>query len=246
LKVDSATGFESLTRVSGRGVTIVRSDMTLRANRVDATNWNKLSGVINATGNVRATSAKGSATAGSATFQNEKINAKGGVIISSDGNTIRGASGQTDLKFQNATLNGGVRAELRDGSTLRANSVVKTGDKIVAVGGATGSFKTKGELGALQFTAPRLESDAGGQNAIATGGVTIKSATGATAKASSAVYDRVKSKVTATGGVVFNDPARGLSQKGDSLVADLKLKQVTIDNVQGQGNSTLFEGKKLF
>jgi hypothetical protein len=37
-----------------------------------------------------------------------------------------------------------------------------------------------------------------------------------------------------------------LRTRGDSLVADLNLKQAKLTNARGQGNTSLFNGKNIF
>ena len=235
----SASGFDGLSRLQGRDVTVSRDGLTLRANSVNAVNWNEKSGVLTATGNVRAQNAGGTATAGAATVRNGQISATGGLEIRSDGSVLRARSGQSDLKFQNATLAGDVRATLPNGATFRANSVRKSGEKIVAQGGAQGVLPSGGNYGNLRISAPRLESPDGGATVSASDGVRIQAANGAWATAQTAIYKRASQKILARGGVVFHDPARRLKQTGDSLSADLRLKEAVIENPRGQASGEL-------
>ena len=235
--------------VSGNEVTIAREGTTLRAAQGTARDWSKNGGTFEGTGGVTVTNARGSARADSATWTGGKdghIEARGNVEIRSDGSVLRGARGNSDAAFRDATMSGDVRADLKDGNTVRAPQVRKSGDKIVATGGAVAQLKTAGELGLLTLRAPRVETTISGQRALASGGVKMKSAEGATASADRATYERATRKVTATGNVVYNDPKKGLSSSGSSLQADLKLQSAVILGARGQSSEKLFDGKPLF
>ena len=235
--------------VSGNDVMIVREGTTLRAARGTARDWSETGGVFEGVGGVTVTSARGRARADSATWtggQNGRIAARGGVEIRADGSVLRGARGDSDAGFRNATLSGDVRADLKDGNTVRAPQVRKSGDDIVATGGAVAQLKTGGQLGLLTLRAPRVETTISGQSALASGGVKMKSAEGATASADRATYERATHKVTATGNVIYNDPKKDLSSSGTSLQADLKLQSAVILGARAQASEKLFDGKSLF
>ena len=251
LRASSANGFDGLANLSGRDVKIVRAGTTLFAPRAKATNWSKDGGVFEGEGGVRATNARGTVTADSATWSGgEKgtIVAQGGVVIRAQNTVLRGARGRSDTAFQNATLSGDVRANLQNGSTLNAPLVEKRGQNVVASGGATALLETP-TAGTLTLRAARIETTTGGQSATARGNVSLRSAEGATATAPLATYNRATEKVTASGGVTYNDPKRGIvNNRGDSLDADLSLGSAVIRNARGQtsGQVDLFKGKSLF
>ena len=248
LKAASARGFDGLKQLSGTQVTVTRDGTTLTAARAQADNWSAQNGKLTGSGGVTATDAQGRLRAPTATWSggpNGQIVASGGVEIVSDGTTIRGARGQSDAKFKVATLNGDVRATLKDGSTLRAPSVRKSGDQIVASGGTLAQMQTSGQLGLLTIRAPRVETTVGGQTARASGGVNLKSASGATATAPTATFDRAAQKVVASGGVTYRDPKIG-TLNGKTLRADLRLQSAVMDQGNGQIRGDLFGGKGLF
>ena len=248
LRAQSARGFDGLTRLTGERVVVVRAGTTLTAARAKADNWSEQAGVITGSGGVTARSEQGQLSAPDAIWsggQNGRIVASGGVTIVSDGTTIKGARGESDPQFNAVTLSGNVRATTKDGSILNAPKVVKTGDQIVASGGTTAQMKTPGTLGLLTMKAPRIETTVGGQTARASGGVNIKSASGASASAPTATYNSATRKVVASGGVVYKDPARG-DVTAQSLKADLRLQKAEFVGIQGQSDKDPFDGKGLF
>ena len=248
LKAASAQGFNGLTQLTGTQVTVVRDGTTLTAARAKADNWSAQSGTIEGSGGVTATNAQGRMSAPTAVLrggENGQITAQGGVEIVSDGTTIRGARAQSDAKFNVATLSGDVRAQLKDGSTLSAPIVRKSGEQIVASGNATAQMQTGGKLGILTIRAPRVETTIGGQTARASGGVHLQSASGATATAPTATFNRATQKVVASGGVTYRDPKIG-TLNGKTLRADLRLQSAVMDNGQGEIRGDLFGGKGLF
>ena len=245
LKAASARGFDGLKQLTGTDVVIVRDGTTLSAARARADNWSASSGTIEGSGGVTATNAQGKMSAPNATLrggENGQITAQGGVTIVSDGTTIRGARAQSDAKFGVATLSGDVRANLKDGSTLSAPVVRKSGEQIVASGNATAQMQTSGKLGLLTIQAPRVETTIGGQTARASGGVKLKSASGATATAPTATFNRKSQTVVASGGVTYRDPKIG-TLNGQTLRADLRLQSAVMDNGQGEIRGDLFGGK---
>ncbi len=146
---------------------------------------------------------------------------------------------------QNATATGGASARLKDGTTVRANRVEKRGLSVVATGGATANVRGQGNFGRVQISAARVEGDTSASRVVASGGVRVLAQSGARVRAARAVYQRTTGKITATGGVSLVDPVRGLSQTGTSLVADVALKEVSIENVRGQGRTDVLNGKGL-
>lgn len=233
--------------VNGQNVTVVREGTTLKAPRAKATGWSKDAGTFVGQGGVLISNARGTGRANSATWTGGKfgqIVARGGVEIRADGSVLRGERGQSDADFNNATLTGNVNADLQDGSKLRAPKLEKRGENLVASGGATAQLITP-KNGKLNLSAPRVETTLSGQTARASGGVQLKTADGARASAPVATYNRATEKVTATGGVTYSDPARGVI-KGESLSADLRLQSAVIQGVKAQSNSDVFVGKGLF
>ena len=248
LKAASAQGFDKFSHLSGTRVTVVKDGTTLVAARATTDNWSARDGKITGEGGVSATNKDGRMTAPQTIWSggdNGQITASGGVEIVADGTTIHGARAVSDAKFNVVTLSGDVRAQLDDGSTLNAPKVSKSGQQIVATGGATAQMKSSGELGLLTIKAPRVETTIGGQTARASGGVHLKSASGATATAPQAIYNRATKTVTASGGVTYRDPQRG-ELKGKTLTTDLKLKNSRMTGVQAQSSGDLFDGKSIF
>lgn len=247
LRAAFADGFDGLNRLRGRQVSFSRGDLTLTAPRADASkqgaNW-----LLVATGGAHGQNAAGRVSAARVVWDEGRghVEGSGGVTLEKDGSTLTGATLNSDTKFLKAVLNGNVHGRMQDGSTLTSGTLEKRGDRFFASNGATAKFKSKGSLGVLTLRGARLEAAADGSTAQATGGVTVSTATGATARAPQATYNRATGKITATGGVDFVDPQRGLRQHGDTLVADVNLKQITLSNVRGQGSAELFKGKKLF
>ena len=244
----SAQGFDGLTQLTGKSVTVVREGTTLTAARAKANDWSARGGTIEGEGGVTATNKDGRLKAPSAVWsggENGQINASGGVEIVTDDAMIRGARALSDAQFNVATLSGDVRAKMTDGSTLSAPKVSKNGENIVASGGATAQMKPEGDLGLLTIQAPRVETTIGGQTARATGGVKLKSASGVTATAPQATYNRAAKMVTASGGVTYNDPQRG-ALNGQTLTTDLKLRNARMTRVQAQSSGDLFGGESLF
>ena len=250
LKAASAQGFDGLKQLVGKSVTIVKDGLTLVAARANAKDWSAKSGKVEASGGVRASNKDGKLKAENAVWsggENGNLVANGGVEIVAQGATIRGARATSDAKFNIATLSGDVRAVLDDGSTLNAPKVSKRGQQIVASGGATARKKTEGEMGVLTLQAPRIETTIQGATARARGGVQIQSASGATATAPLATYNRTTQKVVASGGVTYNDPRRGgLKGKGETLTADLRLQNARMTGFRGESSGDLFDGKSLF
>ena len=248
LKAASAQGLDKLSQISGTRVTIVKDGTTLVAARAKTDNWSARDGKVEGAGGVTATNKDGRMTAPNAVWsggENGQITASGGVEIVADSTTIHGANAVSDAKFEVATLSGDVRAKLDDGSTLNAPKVSKSGQQIVATGGATAQMKSSGELGLLTIKAPRVETTIGGQTARASGGVNLKSASGTTATAPQAIYNRATKTVVASGGVVYRDPQRGkLNMK--TLTTDLKLQNAQMSGVKAQSNGDLFDGKSIF
>ncbi len=306
LTVKSARGLENLSTISGNGVTFAKGALHIEAGSAQTHDWSKDSGSIRASGGVVARTDKGTLRARSATWSgnadNGSVSANGGVQINAQGGTLSGDSGQSDAKFQNATLSGSVRGKLRDGTSIRAGQlekhgetfvgsrgasatlpdgtlvaaarvegagqnatatggasatltdgthlsasrVEKRGTSVVATGGASATLRAKGSLGRVTVTASRVEGDTSATRVVASGGVVLRAQNGTTVRAPHAIYERSSGKITATGGVTLIDPVRHLSQTGDSLVADLSLKEVTISNVHGQGQTNVITGKGLF
>ena len=248
LKAASAQGFDKLSQISGTRVIVVKDGTTLTAARAVTDNWSARDGKVEGAGGVTATNKDGRMTAPTAVWSggaNGQITASGGVEIVADGTTIHGARAVSDAKFKIATLSGDVRAKLDDGSTLNAPQVSKSGQQIVATGGATAQMKNSGELGLLTIKAPRVETTIGGQSARASGGVNLKSASGTTATSSQAIYNRATKTVTASGNVTYRDPQRG-ELKGETLTTDLKLKNSRMTGVKAESSGDLFDGKSIF
>ena len=246
LKAASARGFDGLKQLTGTRIVIVREGTTLTAASAKAENWSASSGTVTGSGGVTATNKDGKLNAQNAVWSGGKdgqISAQGGVEIFSNGTVIRGARGTSDANLNVATLSGDVRATLKDGSTLRAPAVRKSGEQIVASGGTTAQFKTQDQI--LTVKAPRVETTVGGQTARASGGVHLKSSSGATATAPTATFNRQSQQVVASGGVKYTDPKMG-TLNGKTLRANLRLQSAVMDKGSAQINSDFFGNKGLF
>jgi len=247
LRAASASGFDGLSRLNAQNLDFRRADLHFSAPRANArkigSKW-----VLTAQGGARGQSLQGQVNAPRVTWDEStnRVAASGGVTLEKDGAILRGQTLQSDTRFQNATLTGQVRGQMKDGSILTAQTLEKRGEKFLARNGATAQLKTRGALGALTLRGAQIEAPADGSSALATGGVTLRASTGATARAPRAVYDRKSGKITATGGVDFFDPVRKLRTRGDTLIYDLNSRQASLSNARGQGSLKLFEGKKLF
>jgi lipopolysaccharide assembly outer membrane protein LptD (OstA) len=222
-------------------VVVEREGATLKA--ASATGFDKLSR-LNGNG---VTYEKDGAhvEANAASWGDGRVQGRGGVTLRKQGIEITGDRVDGDDKFENAQISGAVRGKMPNGGTLRAARVEKRGDKILANEGVNATFPVTGPYKQLTVTGDRLETTADGAVAVLTGHVQVTSETGAVLRAPSARYDRQAQKITATGGVYFKDP-RGLEQRGETLVADLNLKQAVLTNVRGQVAGKLFQGKNLF
>lgn len=251
LRAGRATGFDGLSRLQAQNLDFRRGDTQFSAPRGTArkigAKW-----VLEAQGGARGQNSGGKISAPRVIWDENRarVEASGGVTLQKDGATLRGQSLQSDTRFQNATLSGQVRGQLRDGSVLTAQTLEKRGAKFLAKSGATASLPARGSLGALTLRAAQIEasSDASGaiSGATATGGVTLSSSTGATARAPRAIYNRQTATVTASGGVDFADPKRGIRTRGDTLIYHLDSNQAMLSYSRGQGRMNLFDGKKLF
>ncbi|MBW3636935.1 MAG: LPS export ABC transporter periplasmic protein LptC [Armatimonadetes bacterium] len=245
LRAAFANGFDGLERLRGREVRFSRGDLTFSAPSAEArksgAGW-----ILTATNGARGQNASGRVSAARVMWDesSKRVEASGGVTMQKDGATLSGATLSTDTKFQNARLSGNVRGKMKDGSTLSSGKLEKRGERYFASDGATARLKSSGAVGDVTLRGAQIEADAAG--ATASGGVTVTTATGAKAHAPRAVYNRKTGKITATGGVDFFDPARGLRQHGDTLVVDLGRKTVSLSNSRGQADMKLFEGKDLF
>jgi lipopolysaccharide assembly outer membrane protein LptD (OstA) len=239
LRAASAEAWLKEKRATGRGVTVTRGDVTVRAGQAELANAGGDSAQIVATGDVRASSPQGNVRASRVTWGGGRVVGSGGVTLQKDGNSIRGDRLESDDKFQNATLSGDVNGRMANGQTVAAGVVNLRGDTLLAENGVTG------RRGNVRLQAAKLEATRNGRNVVLTGGVTLRSDDGVVAKAPAARYDRVAGKIYASGGVTISDPERG-EQHGRTLVADLNLKQATLTEVRGNFSEKLFKNRKLF
>ncbi len=253
LRAASATGLDGLTRIRAQSVDFARADLRFRAPRAVAhkvgAGW-----VLEAEGGARGHNAAGQIRAPRMTWDEAKgrVTASGGVTLNKAGATLTGQTLSGDTRFQNAVLSGPVRGQLVDGTLITAQKLEKRGETLLAQSGATAKFQPRqtsgapGKLGTVTLRAARIEAPSDGSSASASGGVTLLTSTGATARAPRAIYNRAQSLVTASGGVDFFDPVRGLRTHGDTLIYNLKTNEGTLPYAQGQGSLDLFKGKKLF
>ena len=223
LTLRSARGLENLSSLSGRGVTLSRGDLHLEAGAASMHDWSKNSARIEASGGVFARTTKGSVRAQNATWQGNAqdgtVSASGNVRIQAQGGLLRGARGQSDSGFQNATLSGDVSGTLQDGTRIRAGQLEKRGGNYIASRGALATLKD----GTL-VSANRVEGS--GQNATATGGATATLKDGTRIRA-----NRVEKRgeaVVATGGASANVRGQG----------DFGRVQITAARVEGDTSAS--------
>ncbi len=256
------------------GVFARNSTGTLRSQSA-TWNGDAQTGHVSASGNVRITSPNGTLSGArahsDAHFQNAtmsgdvrgtlrngtKISAatlekRGDTFIASSGASAvlpdgtHVAASRVEGSGGDATATGGASATLPDGTKLKADRVQKRGASVVATGSVGASLRGGGGLGRVEVRASRVVGDANGAHVEATGGVTLRAHSGATIRAPRATFERATGRITATGGVTLVDPVRHLTQTGSSLVADIGLKEVTIQDVRGQGQTGALGGKGLF
>ncbi len=247
LRADSAQGFDGLSKMQAQNLNFSRADLKFSAPSASArkvgAKW-----VLEAQGGARGQNAQGKVSAPRVIWDegSGRVAASLGVTLEKDGAILRGQTLKSDAGFQNATLSGQVRGQMADGSVLTAQTLEKRGAKFLAKSGATAQLKNRGALGVLTLQAAQIGAQSDGSSAVATGGVSVVTSVGATAKAPRATYNRQTATVTASGGVDFFDPARGIRTKGDTLVYSLKTGQAKLSGSNGQGSLGLFDGKKLF
>jgi lipopolysaccharide assembly outer membrane protein LptD (OstA) len=160
-----------------------------------------------------------------------------------DGTTLRAE--RVEKRGQNIVATGGASGRLPDGTTLRAARVEKRGANVVASGGAVANIPAQGNFGRVEVRAARVEGPLDRSQLKASGGVILTSQSGAVVRAPRAVFNRRTKQVTASGGVTAKDPAHGTSS-GESLVADLGLKQITLLRGGGQIQTKVLNVKGLF
>lgn len=171
------------------------------------------------------------------------IASRGATATLTDGTVLTAA--RVEGSGQNGVATGGASATMSDGTLLRAARVEKRGTSLVATNGATATLRAKGELGRTTVTAARVEGDTGATSVVASGGVVLRSQNGITIRAPHATYTRSTGKIVATGGVTVTDSVRHLTNTGESLVADLNLTQVTLNQAHGRGKEDALTGKGL-
>lgn len=168
------------------------------------------------------------------------IASRGASATLPDGTQV--SASRVEGNANSAVATGGASAIFKEGTRLRASRVEKRGNNVVATGSVHATLPKQGTAGRIDVTAARVEGDAKASHVVATGGVVLRSQSGAIMRAPQAVYDRATGKITATGGVSIVDPEHNFSQTGKSLVANLNLKQVIVDQGNGQIN---LKGKDL-
>ena len=211
-----------------------------RANRVEGSGQNAV-----ATGGASGTLADGTR------FRASRVEKRGDLIVATGGasgqlpNGALLSASRVEKRGNVIVATGGASGRLVDGTILRASRVEKRGDFIVASGGASATLPARRGFGRVEVRAARVEGSSKNAPVRASGGVIVTAQSGAVIRAPHAVYDPRTGKVTATGGVHVKDPARGILT-GDSVVADLNSKQITVSGVRGQGQVGVLSGKGLF
>ena len=155
------------------------------------------------------------------------------------------SASRVEKRGENIVASGGAQGRLPDGTMLRADHVEKRGQLVVATGGARADVPAVRGVGRVQVRAARVEGPADGSQIRASGGVVLIAQNGAVVRAPHALFDRRAGKVTASGGVSVKDPVRG-TLVGESLVADLGLKQITVLRGQGKTQAGTLNLKNLF
>jgi lipopolysaccharide assembly outer membrane protein LptD (OstA) len=227
-------------RAVGNGVTVVRGDVNVRADRAEVFDaQNKKTARIVASGGVVAQNPQGTVRAANVVWGGGRVTGSGGVTLVKDGNTIRGSRLTSDDKFKEATLSGDVNGRLARGGTVSAGVVLLRNGMVLARGGVSGRRDD------LRLRADTLEATRDGQHATLRGNVVVTSDDGVTARAPVVRYDKKAAKVYASGGVTVVDPKHG-QQRGRTLVADLKLNNAVLTEVSGTFSEKLFKDRKLF
>lgn len=222
------------------GVQVRRGNLNVSANRATVTKMGDDAFSVTGNGAVKVQNPQGWAKANHATWKNGQISANGNVTLSHDGYSISGDKLNTNDKFNQATLTGGVHGEMPGGGSMSAAKAVYSNGKVVATGGVSG------RKGDLRLKATRLETNENGKKVELTGNVSVRNSEGITVSAPQARYDRDKNEVYAWGGVTLRDPAHDLTQHGKTLTADLNLKKAVLTDVSGSGKMNVLQGKKLF
>lgn len=202
--------------VASGGVTVTQGNLSVSANRAEATNLNQ-KGALH-------------------------VVATGDVALrQADWRVHAGRAEATNADSESARrviASGGVTAQ-NAGGWVRASHVTWSGGQIQASGG------TNAKRGELMLSAQNFAGDDKGQNAVLTGKVLVRHSNGASLQAPSARYTKKENRVFASGGIVYKD-ANGSVLHGQSLVADLNLKQAQISGLEGKVNLRSVEGKSLF
>jgi lipopolysaccharide assembly outer membrane protein LptD (OstA) len=242
------------TATASGGVRVSRADIAVAAQQATAFNIGSERTLrVEASGNVRATSAKGSVSAGRATWtggREGQISAQSGVTISRDGNDLKASRGVAQLRdgaISSAQLTGGVRGQLSNGAIVSADSATYE----VAGGG---HFRARGGVTATRdgatLRSATLDATQGGDIWRLDGGITVQTRDGVTIRAPQARYDRVSDTLIASGGVTFTDTRRGVTQSARSMTVtnlrDKVRRRATLEGVRGSGKSNALDGLKLF
>jgi len=227
--------------VATGSVRVQQKDVQITAGSATATGLDSKAVQVVATGGVTATNKEGNVRASSVTYGGGKVVASGGVTLNKDGHRLSGSRLVTDEKFETATLTGNIEGRMASGETFAAGTLVyRKNSGIEARGGA------QARRGELRLRADKLTAPTDGKQILLTGNVTVTNQEGVTIRSATARYDRDAQKVFAPGTVTLSDPKRGITQTGRGLVADLRLKQVTLTGVSGSSKMDVFKDKKLF
>ncbi len=242
LRAGSITTDDKLQRAVATGsVRVQQKDVHITAGRATATGLDSKAVQVVASGGVTATNKDGNVRADSVTYGGGKIVASGGVTLNKDGHRLSGSRLVTDEKFNTATLTGNIKGRMANGATFAAGTLVyRKNSGIEARNGA------QAQRGELRLQADKLTAAPDGKQILLTGNVVVTNQEGVTVRSATARYDRDAQKVFAPGAVTLNDPKRGIKQTGRGLVADLRLKEVTLTGVSGSGKMDVFKDKKLF
>jgi len=248
MRAAAATVWMNQKRAVATGdVRLARGDLAVRAARVEATNWGERATLrLAASGDVRAQNADGAVRAARVNWGGGRVVASGGVSLRRGENTLRGEKLESDDRFRAAKLEGDIGGGFAGGGTVSARTLFWRAEGNSSRGKITGTGGVRVRRDDLTLRADNFETSGDGARATLTGNVVVTRDDGSTVRAPKVRYDKGAQKIWATGGVSYADPKRGLRQTGKTLVADLKLQQATLTDVEGSGRMNMLSNKKLF
>ncbi len=246
LRAANIQSFDNFNRAEASGaVHLTKGNTTLRAGRAEV--FDKGARAV-ANGGVTLTQGNLTVNANRAEAQN--INQKGALRVVANGKVrlsqadLKVTAGRAEAtntdseKSRRIIASGGVTAQNSTG-WVRASRVTWGNGKVDATGGVSA------KRGELTLSADAFAGDDKGTNALLSGHVVVRHSNGASLQAPSARYGKKANKVIASGGIIYKD-AQGSVARGESLVANLELKQAQISGVKAQIKLDNYSGKNLF